>query len=397
MNDLRFYVYVYCNPLKPGIYSYQENGIGIDFPCAPFYIGKGKDLRLNDHLNEANRIKKYEAESIQEEKPKYNRHKVNTINKIHREGKEVVIYKICENLEEETSYLLERFFIKMIGRADKKLGILTNMRNGGDGGRGLSKENEEKRVQNYKKTINNIPDYEKKKKVKEMETKRNDPSIMKNAGKKASKTKKDNPEIVENQVKNLKITLEQNPDIKLNANKKLSENWENKTPDQKQEKINNIKQAFKDNPDIIVKQKEKEMKTKNDDPSIMKRAGEKGGKKRIENKVNVGKSHAGYVELDISFILQYYFDIIEITELFELYNKNHNHILGYASFYRILKILQIPANKTKYSKQRNIYLKFVEENKDKIEWYIENYERLEEEYFLQKHYNKHEEFFNTNK
>lgn len=134
MNKFYVYVYVYCNPLKPGSYSYMENGIGIDFPCAPFYIGKGKDLRLDSHLKEA---KKYydiiEEETIKEEKLKYNRHKINTINQIQREGEEIIIYKICEKLEEETSYLLERFFIKLIGRKDKKLGILTNMTDGGEG------------------------------------------------------------------------------------------------------------------------------------------------------------------------------------------------------------------------------------------------------------------------
>jgi DNA-binding transcriptional regulator YiaG len=138
----KFYVYVYLNPLKSGIFSYIENGIGIDFNYAPFYIGKGHDSRLFDHLYEAKSISKYEFESIQEEKPKYNKHKINTINKIHREDKEVIVYKIYENLDEETAYLLEKFFIKLIGRADKKLGILTNMTDGGEGsvGRICTKE-----------------------------------------------------------------------------------------------------------------------------------------------------------------------------------------------------------------------------------------------------------------
>jgi hypothetical protein len=36
MEESIFYIYVYCNPLKPGNYSYLENGIGIDFEYAPF-------------------------------------------------------------------------------------------------------------------------------------------------------------------------------------------------------------------------------------------------------------------------------------------------------------------------------------------------------------------------
>jgi hypothetical protein len=33
---------------------------------------------------------------------------------------------------------------------------------------------------------------------------------------------------------------------------------------------------------------------------------------------------------------------------------------------------------------KNTYLKFVEENKHKMYWYIDNYERLEEEYYLER-------------
>ena len=41
-------------------------------------------------------------------------------------------------------------------------------------------------------------------------------------------------------------------------------------------------------------------------------------------------------------------------------------------------------------------LSFIEENKHKINWYIENYERLEEEYFEKLQYERNKEFF-TNK
>jgi len=50
----------------------------------------------------------------------------------------------------------------------------------------------------------------------------------------------------------------------------------------------------------------------------------------------------------------------------------------------VLKALNFPTNcVSKYSsfKAREIYTNFIEENKHKIDWYIENYERLEEEYF----------------
>jgi len=126
-----YYVYVYLNPLKPGKFIYLNCGLGIDFDYEPFYIGKGQGSRLISHLKEALKFTLIEKESITEEK--YNKHKINTINKIIRNGKNPIIYKIISEINNDNANLLEKIFIRLIGRHDKKLGPLTNLTDGGEG------------------------------------------------------------------------------------------------------------------------------------------------------------------------------------------------------------------------------------------------------------------------
>lgn len=130
----RFYVYIYLNPLKPGNYDYLCGNVRLHFDFSPFYVGRGQNDRLYAHLDEAEKIReKIENESLDIEEEKYNKHKINTINKILRYGKEPIIFKLNENLNNNEVNSLEKFYIKLIGRADKKLGPLTNLTDGGDG------------------------------------------------------------------------------------------------------------------------------------------------------------------------------------------------------------------------------------------------------------------------
>jgi hypothetical protein len=122
-----YYTYIYLNPLKSGNFNYGK----FHFDFSPFYVGKGCRRRLYVHLNEAKNYKKIEKESTDEEK--CNIHKINTINKIVRLGKEPIVFKIKENVSNFEACELEKYLIKLIGRADKKLGPLTNMTDGGDG------------------------------------------------------------------------------------------------------------------------------------------------------------------------------------------------------------------------------------------------------------------------
>ena len=48
--DSIYYVYVYLDSRKPGIYYYH--GLDYTFKYEPFYVGKGKGLRMHDHIKE---------------------------------------------------------------------------------------------------------------------------------------------------------------------------------------------------------------------------------------------------------------------------------------------------------------------------------------------------------
>lgn len=49
-DDPIFYVYIYFDPRKPGNWVYGE----FIFEFEPFYAGKGKDDRIDDHLIKCN-------------------------------------------------------------------------------------------------------------------------------------------------------------------------------------------------------------------------------------------------------------------------------------------------------------------------------------------------------
>ena len=92
----------------------------------PFYIGKGQRSRATDHLAEAFRPLTRGS----------NKHKINTIKKIVHGGKTVQIVKIDEGISEAQAFECEEFAISFFGRADRGLGPLTNLTNGGEGASG---------------------------------------------------------------------------------------------------------------------------------------------------------------------------------------------------------------------------------------------------------------------
>jgi len=97
-----------------------------------------------------------------------------------------------------------------------------------------------------------------------------------------------------------------------------------------------------------------------------------------------GRNNPRYIEIKHEFLIMLYFTNIHRDIIMEDYIIKFNEKITIGMYTRFLKALNFPTNcVSKYSsfKAREIYTNFIEENKHKIDWYIENYERLEEEYF----------------
>jgi hypothetical protein len=110
-----FYVYVYLDQRRKGNYIY---GI-YKFSYEPFYIGKGKNSRLKDHLFENDL---------------YNTEKHKRILQIKSEcSKNPIIIKYAKNLSEEQAFDLEIDMITTIGRNLLQEGPLLNIQKGGQG------------------------------------------------------------------------------------------------------------------------------------------------------------------------------------------------------------------------------------------------------------------------
>jgi len=125
MNEI-YYVYALLDPRKPGVYQYRESPI---FDYEPFYIGKGKGNRCNEHFGQLREAKKELT---------YKAQKIRSIFK--KSGKYPIIIKLYEKLNVDVSYEVEKFLIKQIGRKDLNKGPLTNLTDGGDGPYNISLE-----------------------------------------------------------------------------------------------------------------------------------------------------------------------------------------------------------------------------------------------------------------
>lgn len=123
-NALKFYVYVYRNPLKGG---------------EAFYVGKGFDDRMYDH------IKPWVLSNDR------NLHKVRTLALIEKCGIPPIIDMVGENLSQGDAFALEIETIARYGRSDLGLGQLTNLTNGGEGLCGLVRDLSGENNPNYGK------------------------------------------------------------------------------------------------------------------------------------------------------------------------------------------------------------------------------------------------------
>jgi len=109
----KYYVYIYLNPIKPGLYDYK----GYKFSYEPFYIGKGCGTRLHDHLK----------------RDKCNIIKTEIIEELLNLQLKPIIIKYKQYLFENEAFELEKLLIKTIGRIINLTGPLSNIQPGGEG------------------------------------------------------------------------------------------------------------------------------------------------------------------------------------------------------------------------------------------------------------------------
>jgi len=112
------------------IILYQIDDIKID--KKPFYVGYGKNNRIEQHLLKREMNRKC--------------FKSCKIKSILNDNKSPIFIKIKENLTFENANELEIKYINLLGRLDNNTGILTNHTDGGQGTKNkiLSKETKEK-------------------------------------------------------------------------------------------------------------------------------------------------------------------------------------------------------------------------------------------------------------
>ena len=104
----KYYIYVYLDPTRPGLYDYSDFKFGYE----PFYVGKGADNRINHYLYSTNK-------SIKEK-----------VKRIRSFGYEPVSMKIIENLNDWNALKIEDLVIEKIGRLDLLQGPLLNKNKG---------------------------------------------------------------------------------------------------------------------------------------------------------------------------------------------------------------------------------------------------------------------------
>lgn len=119
-----YYVYVLCDPRKPGEFKYGK----WKFTHEPFYVGKGKGSRALRHFQD------YIRNSASQN---YNTRKTKRIAAIHKETGLEPVVKYCRGLTEESAYDLEARVVAKIGRG--RHGPLVNLTDGGLGGTGADR------------------------------------------------------------------------------------------------------------------------------------------------------------------------------------------------------------------------------------------------------------------
>jgi hypothetical protein len=124
MKNNLHYVYMLCDPREPGEWDYK----GVKFSHRPFYAGKGKGGRIDNHFSPSS-LSSVNIKNI-------------FLHKILAEGMDTIRTKLFEGLTDNESKEIEIDIIAHFGRIDLKTGILSNLTAGGDGAKGSVKSTE---------------------------------------------------------------------------------------------------------------------------------------------------------------------------------------------------------------------------------------------------------------
>lgn len=134
-SDIRFYPYVLLDSGTPGPFNYElADGTKVSFSHLPIYAGKGTGKRSEYH------------EAMALLCPWIKNHKFNKIRKILRSGSRILVKNSKKLHSEDSAFEYEKMLVAAIGRADLKLGPLTNKTDGGEGASGALKSKKTRRL-----------------------------------------------------------------------------------------------------------------------------------------------------------------------------------------------------------------------------------------------------------
>jgi len=381
LEDRRFYTYIYLNPLKPGKYTYE--GLDRGFLFEPFYVGKGQGRRMYDHVNESKRVTNRLI-------------KHNIIRKILQNNQQPIIFRLRDNLTSREAGNLEIEYIAAIGRINMNTGCLANLTDGGDGIVGLSGEAATKRIENYKKTLEENPDINKIRGKSISETRK---LFTENKWKaihgKYFKHYIDDPNKKLKENEKRKQTLKNNPEIQKQKTLKAQQTIANRTEEERQyfsnlsrEKAN---QTYSDpvKKEKILNKRNETIKN-NSQPTL--EGIEKSRITQIQNKTSLGSNNSNYKKIDIHLFLTCFFKSFGIVKTRKLFNSLSTTTISSGICQRIFKIYLIPnwerhLQKEGKQKRKN----YVEYYQNKIDSLVNIYKPLEDIYYLNKNKKDHPE------
>ena len=278
-----------------------------------------------------------------------------------------------------------------------------NLTLGGKGVKKLSPEKNKARIIKVNETKAANPEINIKAAIKRKITLQNDPNIVRDQQKKRKDTLDSNPDIVIAAQEKRKITNSLKPDSEIQLWKDaISFTKQNKSEEEKKAILAKMFKTLEDDPTILIKLgiKVSEFRKNNPDIEIQRverykiniknnpereiQRGKNISKTRRINGKSKGKGNSSYKLFDSDILIDLYFLNIPKKEMAKLHNLQSVHSISIGVVGRFICVCGFPKGSSPKHKEQVKKEIFIEENKHKIQWYKDNYERLEEEYWIKK-------------